>query len=104
MATLGALLSYPPVIGVAACILVRLPLFKKATWGADACLTGLSMLGTYVTIVDHEIAPGSAFWVGIGFGAMGSTLIEIGKAFVSTAFKERFQAAGKILFGIKSDS
>lgn len=103
-ASVGALLSYPPIIGVSACILVRLPLFKFKSWVADVCLTGLATLGTYVTIVDHDIASGSAFWVGIGFGAMGSTIIEIGKSAVTGAFKERFQAAGKILFGIKPDA
>lgn len=92
----------PAAIAMLAAFLVRAPLIKRGPgFWVDLSLTILAVLGAFVTVVDHEMGAGLAFWTGIGFGAMGSGMIEIGKNMLSGALKERFQAAGRVLFGIK---
>jgi len=89
------------VIGTAACLMVRFAMFKRRAFINWTCFTGLSVLGTVVTVSDHDIGPGLAFWIGIGFAAVASSLPSIGKAVMGDLLTERLQAAGRVLFGIK---
>jgi hypothetical protein len=77
----------PAVIAVATVVLVRAPLLKFRT--AEISLTLLAALGAFVTVVDHDMAAGSAFWIGVGFGGMGSGLIEAGKSSMAATIKDR---------------
>ncbi len=92
----------PVVISVLAAFLVRVPLMKmtRANFASELTFTLLAMLGAFVTTVDHGIGVGPAFWLGIGFGAAGSSLIEIGKSVMGDAIKARFQAAANALLGL----
>jgi hypothetical protein len=84
--------------GVSAAFLVRVPLFKpKARLWAEISSTALGMSGAFWTIVDHNLAPGTAFWCGIVFGAGASSLLEIGKAMAASVWRERLTAALRIL-------
>jgi hypothetical protein len=92
----------PVLIGLSAAFLVRAPFIKLSSDKVvmEISLTMLAMLGTFVTIADHNTGPGNAFWCGIGFGSLGSGMIEIGKSVAIDALKSRAQAAVKVLFGI----
>lgn len=90
------------IIGVVAAFLVRVPLWKpKAPIGTEISFSLLGMLGAAVTIVDHDLGPGSAFWCGIIMGGVSSSLLEIGKSVARSAVRDRIQAAAKILFNLK---
>lgn len=89
------------VIGIAACLMVRIPMFKRHAVIKWTCFTGLSVLGTLVTVSDHDIGPGLAFWTGIGFASFASSLPAMGKALMGDVLTERLQAAGRVLLGIK---
>lgn len=91
----------PAIIGVSATLLVRAPLIKMRT--ADISVTLLAMLGAFVAIVDNNLGAGSAFWIGIGFGGMGSGLIQAGKSAMATTLKGRLGAAFGILFNAKGE-
>lgn len=93
--------DWPILIGMASCVLVRLPMMRLKTLLPDFCMLALATLGTAVTIHDNNIAGGNAFWCGVGFGGAGSALIEIGKSAIIEGFKARFQDAARVLFGIK---
>lgn len=94
----------PALIGIAAAFLVRVPLYKpKARFLAEASFTSLGMIATFVTIVDHQLGPGPAFWAGIGFGACASSMLEIGKSAMGSALQGRMQAAFKALLGLKAE-
>lgn len=101
-----ALLSpdWPVLIGVASCVLVRLPMMRFKTIVPDLCMLCLASMGAAVTIHEHSIQAGNAFWCGIGFGAMGSTLIEIGKGLLTSDVRTKWREVGKIIFSIKGDS
>ncbi len=91
----------PVSAGALACLLVRIPLIKGKTLLPELCLTGLAVMGTCLTIIDHRLAPGTSFWTGVGFGGFASTIIEAGKSAAFDALKGRLQAAAGVLFGLK---
>lgn len=93
----------PVLIGLLSCFLVRLPLIRMHNLLPDVCLTGLALIGTGVTISEYNIGAGPGFWFGMGFGALGSSLIEIGKGFVTSDIKLRFQKALRIMAGMGGD-
>ena len=92
----------PVLIGCLAALLVRVPLIKMsfASLASELTFTLLAMLGAFVTIVDRNIGVGPAFWLGIGFGAAGSSIIELGKSVMGDAIKDRVQAAVNALLGL----
>lgn len=102
ISTLGLDFQAAPVlIGVSAAFLVRVPLIKpKGRFLSEASFSLLGMLGAFVTIVDQHAGPGPAFWWGIGFGAIASSLAEIGKSAMWSGVQDRLQAAGKALLGL----
>lgn len=90
----------PVMIGLSAAFLVRIPLIKpKGRLLSEASFTLLGMLGAFVTIVDQHSGPGPAFWWGIGFGAIASSLAEIGKSAMWAGVHARLQAAAKVFIG-----
>lgn len=91
----------PASIAVATVFLVRLPLLKFSR--AEISITFLAMLGAFLTVADHEIAGGTAFWIGVGFGGMGSGLIEAGKSAMAGTLKDRLGKAFGIMFNAKGD-
>lgn len=90
----------PALIAVSSAFLVRVPLFKPHKLLHEACWTLLGMLGAFVTVADQRIGSGPAFWTGIGFGAIASSLLQVGKSIMTGPIKERLQAAAKIMLGI----
>jgi len=97
-------MSFPIVpagIAVATVLLVRLPLLKFSR--AEISITLLAMLGAFITVVDHGVAGGSAFWIGVGFGGMGSGLIEAGKSAMANTLRDRLGKAFGIMFNAKGD-
>ena len=90
------------VIGISACLMVRLAMYKGGAWAKWLCFTGLSVLGTVVTVSDQHIGPGLAFWTGIGLAAIGSSLPAIGKTVIGNVLVERLQAATRAFLGIKN--
>jgi hypothetical protein len=91
----------PVVIAIAAAFLVRVPLFKpKANLVAELSFTLLGMLGAFVTVVDRDLHVGLSFWCGICFGGVASSLLEVGKSMARSAWKDRVEAAGRVLFGL----
>lgn len=91
----------PAGIAVATVLLVRLPLLKFTR--AEISITLLAMLGAFLTVADHNIAGGSAFWIGVGFGGMGSGLIEAGKSAMAGTLRDRLGTALGIMFNAKGD-
>lgn len=91
----------PAGIAVATVLLVRLPLLKFTR--SEISITLLAMLGAFLTVADHNIAGGSAFWIGVGFGGMGSGLIEAGKSSMANTLRERFGKAFGIMLNEKGD-
>jgi hypothetical protein len=94
----------PVLIGVSAAFLVRIPLIKpKGRLLSEASFTLLGMLGAFVTIIDQHSGPGPSFWWGIGFGAIASSLAEIGKSAMWSSVQAKLQAAAKA-FASSGDS
>jgi hypothetical protein len=91
----------PALIAVTSSFLVRVPLFRpRRRKLAEASFTLLGMLGAFVTVVDAEMGAGRAFWAGIAFGAIASSMLEIGKSATFGAMQTRFQAAANALLGL----
>jgi hypothetical protein len=86
-------------IAVAAVLLVRAPVLKLKV--GEISLTLLGMLGAFVTVVDHSMPPGTAFWIGIGFGGMGQGLVEAGKSSMAATLKDRLGKAMGVIFNTK---
>lgn len=87
----------PVMIGLSAALLVRVPLIKPHSRVlSEISFTMLGMLGSFVTIVDQHSGPGPAFWWGIGYGAIASSLAEIGKSAMWSGVQSRLQAAAKV--------
>ena len=91
----------PAGIAVFTVLLVRLPLLKFTR--SEISVTLLAMLGAFLTVADHNIAGGSAFWIGVGFGGMGSGVIEAGKSSMAGTLRERLGRAFGIMFNSKGD-
>jgi hypothetical protein len=92
----------PVLIAVSTAALIRVPLFKpKARWLAELSFTVVGMIGAFAVTIDQSYGPGKAFATGIVFGGAASSLLEIGKSAFMAMVQERFQAAGRTLFGIK---
>lgn len=90
----------PSLVGVLAVILVRVMVITKSKpniWSYNLALTGVCLLGTLVTIVDHRLGPGSSFWVGVGFGALGVGVIEIAKSNFASALRTGLQTMFRAL-------
>lgn len=92
----------PTAIAVIAVLIVRILVWtknKSKKWNIAVCL--LAILAAASTMEGTKISVFQAFWIGVGYGALGVGIIEVGK---STTFKEisaRFGEAFSVLLGIK---
>jgi hypothetical protein len=93
----------PAVIAVLACVLVRIPLINGRTLRADLSVTCLAILGAFVTTLDRELGAGQAFWLGLGFGGAGSTLIQVGKSAMGQLIGSRLKDALAVAFGVNGN-
>lgn len=99
----------PAIIGILATILVRVivvtsPGGKKPLRIYNVAVTCLAALGSVVFISDHSLGPGKAFWVGIGCGAAGVTIVEIAKSQFGAAAREGLKTVFQVLYGSKPPS
>lgn len=92
----------PTGAALVAVIFVRAIIWSKNQsifWNVAVC--GLCMLAALTTIEGTETSTFFGFWIGVGYGALGVSIIEFGKGIMNRGLKERFQKAGEVLFGIK---
>ena len=93
----------PTIVALLAVIMVRILIpnrNKSIIWNITVC--GLAMLAAFSTIEGDNSSVFIGFWLGVGYGAVGVGIIEIGKSAVMKALGERFSNAAAVLFGIKS--
>jgi hypothetical protein len=92
----GVMVPVVPVcIAMLSALMVRVIIItkgRKELWSYNVALTALALLGAAVTVSDHKIGAGMAFWVGGGFGACAVLIIEV--------MKSRF----RMLTGIKDEA
>jgi hypothetical protein len=100
----------PAIIGILATILVRVIVVTRSprTTGRplrvyNIAVTLLAVLGAVTYISDHNLGPGSAFWTGIGCGAAGVTMVEIGRSKFLSALREGLRVAYETMNKPKTD-
>lgn len=95
----------PTIVAIVAVLMVRFLIWtstRSLRWNVTLC--GLAMLAAFVTVEGSTLNVFKAFWVGVGYGAMGVTIIEFGSGVMNKALTERFSNAFQVLFNIKSKS
>lgn len=99
----GLMIPIPAtIVAIIAVIIVRGLVWtqtKSIPWNIAVC--ALAILGTIVSLEGKDISIFRAFWVGVGYGAVGVGIIEVGKSAMMKALTVRFASAASVLFGIK---
>jgi hypothetical protein len=99
----------PAIIGILATILVRVIVVTRSPRDGrplriyNIAVTLLTVLGAVTYISDHNLGPGSAFWTGIGCGAAGVTMVEIGRSKFLVALREGVRVVYETLNKSKTD-
>lgn len=94
----------PTIVAMFAVIMVRILVWTKTKsilWNGTVC--ALAMLAVFVTIEGSDINVFRAFWYGVGYGAIGVGIIEIGKSQLVTALRVGLQTALRNLAGSKEE-
>lgn len=92
----------PTIAAMIAVIIVRYLVWTKTkSFGWNFAVCSLAMLASFVSIEGSKISVFYGFWLGVGYGALGVGIIEIGKSTISKALGERLRSAAEALFGIK---
>lgn len=87
----------PAIIGMISALMVRIavvtsPSRKSRFFSAyNISITILTMLGAAVYISDNQLTGGQSFGAGVGCGALGVGIIELGRSQFATAFKAAMQ-------------
>jgi len=90
----------PTVAACLAVVLVRVLVWTKTksiVWNLAVC--ALAMLGAIVTVEGSEINVFRAFWLGVGYGALGVGIIEMGKSNLAAALKAGLQTMARGILG-----
>lgn len=93
----------PTFVAIIAVIIVRGLVWtrtKSIFWNVLVCL--LAILAAVTSIEGRDISVFRAFWLGVGYGAIGVGIIEIAKSAMIKALSARFAKAAGVLFGIKT--
>ena len=96
----------PALIGVLTALLVRIIVItspKARPQGRNLrayniSITLLTMLGTAVYVADRQLGPGAAFGTGLGCGALGVGLVELGKSQLGAALRAGLQTVFSTMF------
>ena len=90
----------PTIVAVAAVGLVRILVWTRTqsvVWNLTVC--ALAMLAAFATVEGSTINVFRAFWLGVGYGALGVGIIEIGKSAVGTALRNGLRTVAKGVLG-----
>lgn len=90
----------PTIVACFAVILVRVLVWTRtqsALWNLAVC--ALAMLAAFVTVEGSTLNVFRAFWLGVGYGALGVSIIEIGKSAVGTALRDGLRTVAKGVLG-----
>jgi len=90
----------PTVVALFAVLLVRLLVWTRTqsvTWNVAVCL--LAMLAAFATVEGSTLNVFRAFWLGVGYGALGVGIIEIGRTAIGTALRDGLRTVAKGVLG-----
>lgn len=90
----------PTIVACFAVILVRVLVWTRTQsilWNLTVC--ALAMLAAFVTVEGSTLNVFRAFWLGVGYGALGVSIIEIGKSAVGTALRDGLRTVAKGVLG-----
>lgn len=90
----------PVLIAVSSAALVRIPFIKSPRILFESTITVLCMLGSFTTVVDHNLSPGIAFWIGVGFGGLGSGIVPLGQKVLGGVLGARLKVALDAFMGV----
>ena len=93
----------PTIVACFAVILVRVLVWTRTQsilWNLTVC--ALAMLAAFVTVEGSTLNVFRAFWLGVGYGALGVSIIEIGKSAVGTALRDGLRTVAKGVLGGES--
>lgn len=89
----------PTIVACFAVILVRVLVWTRTQsilW-THGC--ALAMLAAFVTVEGSTLNVFRAFWLGVGYGALGVSIIEIGKSAIGTALRDGLRTVAKGVLG-----
>jgi hypothetical protein len=92
----------PTIVAMFAVVLVRVLVWTPARsipWNVAVCL--LAMLAAFASVEGSQLSVFRAFWLGVGYGALGVGIIEIGKSAVGTALRDGLRTVAKGVLGTK---
>jgi hypothetical protein len=81
-------------------LLVRLLVWTRSQsilWNVAVCL--LAMLAAFATVEGSTLNVFRAFWLGVGYGALGVGIIEVGRTFIGTALRDGLRTVAKGVLG-----
>lgn len=90
----------PTIVACFAVILVRVLVWTRTQsvlWNLTVC--ALAMLAAFVTVEGSTLNVFRAFWLGVGYGALGVSIIEIGKSAIGTALRDGLRTVAKGVLG-----
>lgn len=90
----------PTIVAMFAVAMVRILVWTKTkslVWNGTVC--ALAMLAAFVTIEGSEYNVFRAFWLGVGYGAIGVGIIEIGKSNLLAALRAGLQTVLRGMMG-----
>jgi len=95
---------FPTLISIFAVGLVRVLVWTKTKsvgWNLTVC--GLAMLAAFVTVEGSAMNSFRAFWLGVGYGAMGVSIVEVGKSNITAALKSGLETVLRGLSNTKKE-
>ena len=70
---------------------------QSIMWNVAVCL--LAMLAAFATVEGSSLNVFRAFWLGVGYGALGVGIIEIGRTAIGTALRDGLRTVAKGVLG-----
>jgi hypothetical protein len=86
----------PTIVACFAVLLVRILVWTRTQsvpWNLAVC--ALAMLAAFATVEGSSLNVFRAFWLGVGYGALGVGIIEIGKSAIGTALRDGLRATAR---------
>lgn len=86
----------PTIVAVMAVVLVRILVWTKGRsvlWNVSVC--GLAALAAFATVEGSDLNVFRGFWVGVGYGALGVGIIELGKSAFGMALRDGLRTTAK---------